>query len=72
MPPGFPAFSSTLPAPVPLDYAVDFIFVLVLRDPTRNHHLAPVSAFRSRYLTSTPFQKATWSLMFAAAVEGSG
>jgi hypothetical protein len=72
MPPGFPAFSSTLPAPVPLDYAVDFIFVLVLCDSTRNHHLVPASAFRSRYLTSTPFQKATWSLMFAAAVEGSG
>jgi hypothetical protein len=38
---------------------LDFDFVLVLRDPARNHHVAHVSAFRSRYLTSTPFQKAT-------------
>jgi hypothetical protein len=56
---GVSAFSSTLPAPVPLDCAVDFVFVLVLRDPARNHHVANVSAFRSCYLTSTPFQKAT-------------
>src|SRR4051794_39353304 len=47
MPPESPTFSSTLPAPVLLDYVIDFVFVLVLRDPARNHHVAHVWACRS-------------------------